>query len=137
MCVVSEDWCVQELRGQISGLEHQLQKTKRRYADTLRYLDRLNSSIHQQRSANSVSPAPQLSSEAAENSDSESVQSWQMLERIPFTGSTGSLPSIGSSLPDELTDEPIPDDRVTQLARELVRKTLSSALARVAQHTHH
>ena len=144
----------QKLRKHISGLEEQLQKTKRRYADTLHYLDRLNHSLHQQRSANSLSPAPLASSEALGSSDTESVQSWQVMDGVQFTGSTGSLPSIGSSVADETDDGPLAppprpvgahlatpvinitaEDRVAELARELVQQTLISALARMTHHS--
>lgn len=140
----------QELKKQISGLEEELQRTKKRYAETLRNLDRLNHSLHRQRCANSLSPAPQPSSElCGANSDSESVQSWQVGEGVQFTGSTGSLPSIGSSVADEPEDLPscsepqqgklsppvihvVADDELTQLARDLVQHTLHSALTRLA-----
>ena len=145
---------MQELKVQISGLEEELQRTKQRYADTLRNLDRLNHSLHQQRCANSLSPCPQASSDVAANSDCESVQSWQVVEGVQFTGSTGSLPSIGSSVAEETEDQPHTppsephrpspapiicvtgaEDKVAQFARELVQHTLHSALTRLAQHS--
>lgn len=141
----------------IDRLEKEVQKTKQRYADTLRKLDRLNHSIHQQRCANSLSPVPQSSTaEVAGGSDCESVQSWQIVDGVQFTGSTGSLPSIGSSIPDEMEDSQsatatsqppgglgqLPtisitlseNDPVSHLAHELVEHTLQSALTRLAQH---
>jgi hypothetical protein len=138
-----------ELKRHISGLERELQKTKMRYAETLRNLGRLNHSLHRQRRANSVSPIPQQSSEVGgANSDSESVQSWQVVEGVQFTGSTGSLPSIGSSVAEETDEHPhsqppqdnvsVPainvvadDDELTQLARDLVHHALHSALTRL------
>ena len=87
------------------------------------------------------------------HSDSESVQSWQVGEGVQFTGSTGSLPSIGSSVASDTSEtrpqtpptnhQPPPgpapviyvvdDNDITQLARQLVHDTLSSALARLRQ----
>jgi chromosome segregation ATPase len=139
-----------QLKRHISGLERELQKTKKRYAETLRNLDRLNLSLHRQRRANSLSPIPQQSSEVGgANSDSESVQSWQVVEGVQFTGSTGSLPSIGSSVAEETDEHPhsqppqddvsVPainvvadDDELTQLARDFVHRALRSALTRLA-----
>lgn len=71
-----------------------------------------------------------------------------------FTGSTGSLPSIGSSLSDgsvedgsqsfdkplEAGSPPCPvikvvdEDRITQLAKDLVKHSLDSALSRLRQY---
>ena len=71
-----------------------------------------------------------------------------MGEGVQFTGSTGSLPSIGSSVAEEPEDLPsysepqqgklsppvihvVADDELTQLARDLVQHTLHSALTRL------
>ena len=145
MCV----WfMMQELKRQISTLEDELQKTKKRYAETLRGLDRLNHSLHRQRGANSLSPAPLSSEVGGANSDSESVQSWQVGEGgHVFTGSTGSLPSIGSSVPEEADNVPplpqqhenmspptiniVDSDKLTELAEYIVQQALHSALTKL------
>lgn len=152
------------------SLEEQLRNTKQRYAKTLHHLDQLNHSMHRQRRANSLTPPPtglldchhQTSSGAStpdlgrrlvlDHSDTESVQSWQVGEGAEFTGSTGSLPSIGSSLSDESGDRPhalgsgdrsvgwrstapvirvTDEDRIAQLAQDIVRQSLHSAVSRL------
>lgn len=148
---------VQEIKGGITKLEDELRNMKQRYADTLRHLDQLNHSIHRQRRANSLTPTPPAELAAGlavdGHSDSESVQSWQVGNGVQFTGSTGSLPSIGSSMASDVSEtrpqtpptnqQPPPgpppvicvveDSDLIQLARQLVHHSLSSALARLQQ----
>ena len=102
---------------------------------------------------------------AAVNSDSESVQSWQMCDGLQYTGSTGSLPSIGTSsvsgesehccrstspqaeqLPLEAVNTPAPaiivtnEDKLVDVARDVVARSLAAAVARLdglsTLHTH-
>ena len=112
----------QEIKSRVDSLAAQLQDTKHRYSSTLRHLEVLNHTIHQQRRTASVIPSnrspimsdhrspslPQLYAGVGEGrgggggvarvcSDSESVQSWQLCDDLQYTGSTGSLPSIGTS----------------------------------------
>ena len=74
-------------------------------------------------------------------------------EEMPFTGSTGSLPSVGSSVSEESEDQthtltpghlsgvasPAPiirvvdEDAVTELAKSLVRHALQSAMTQLWQ----
>ena len=156
-------------------MEEQLKSTKRRYAATMHHLDQLNYSLHRQRRANSLSPfstlpLPQSHHQTAsersspdlapgvvtDRSDSESVQSWQLLgEGVPFTGSTGSLPSVGSSVSEESEDGThtlapghlqlsgvtsqapviriVDEDSVSGLAQSLVHHALQSAVSRLRQ----
>lgn len=147
------------IKSRISSLEQQLRNTKQRYADTLHHLGQLNLSLHRQRRANSLTPVPTASQSpspdlaqrrALDQSDTESVLSWQM-GGAQFTGSTGSLPSIGSSLSDESVEEIsdsldkpsvspadpviriVDEDGITQLAKDLVQQSLDSALSRLQQ----
>ena len=143
------------MKGKINDLEKQLKSTKQRYAETLRDLGHLNHSIHRQRRANSLTPVPkQCDQTTGGGSDSESVQSWQLTENgVQFTGSTGSLPSIGSSINDDIIDEKpchstskptnmatstpviniIDTHSLSQLARDIVQHTITTALARLQQ----
>jgi hypothetical protein len=164
-----------EIKSRINSLEEQLKSTKRRYAATMHHLDQLNYSLHRQRRANSLSPfstlpLPQSHHQTAsersspdlapgvvtDRSDSESVQSWQLLgEGVPFTGSTGSLPSVGSSVSEESEDGThtlapghlqlsgvtsqapviriVDEDSVSGLAQSLVHHALQSAVSRLRQ----
>ena len=72
---------------------------------------------------------------------------------VQFTGSTGSLPSIGSSVAEEAEDKPHPPNTQSatmttpvihvigedlyQVAHDLVWKTIHSALARLRQEQPH
>lgn len=148
------------MKSKITDLECQLKSTKQRYADTLRNLGHLNHSLHRQRRANSLTPTPHPSSDQPGGSDSESVQSWQLTENgVQFTGSTGSLPSIGSStseyntIVDEkpyhpsieavnMTTTPVINvieeeatPSLTELAHEIVKLTIETALVRF-RHEH-
>ena len=173
-CLVQLGLPPQEIKSRIASLEEQLRATKKHYADTLHHLDHLNHGLHQQRRANSLTPAsssllppgthrhtasegstPDLPHRlAADHSDSESVQSWQLGD-TQFTGSTGSLPSIGSSLSDDSVDRPHPpssesqpaqgsfaanpvirvvdENSVAHVAQEVVQRSLSAAVARLQQ----
>ena len=157
-CLVQLGLPPQEIKSRITSLQEQLRATKKRYADTLQHLDHLNHGLHQQRRANSLTPAssfllppgthrhtasegstPDLPHRlAADHSDSESVQSWQLGD-TQFTGSTGSLPSIGSSLSDDSVDRPHPPSSENQLAQgscaatPVIRVVDENSVAHVAQ----
>lgn len=84
-------------------------------------------------------------------SDTESVQSWQVTDGIEFTGSTGSLPSIGTSSLSENSEESpqqqqqhtqegqnptitvTNEDHVTQVARNVVERSLTAAVAKLEE----
>lgn len=118
-----------QIRHHIQGLEKRIVDTKRLYATTLKRLETLNTEIHARRRSVSVSPgcrhrregrldgqrvasSPDLRGMPDGGSDTESLDSLQLGGmKGEFTGSTGSLPSIGTSSVSDYCPTPDPNGK--------------------------
>lgn len=107
---------IEQQQKQIAALEAKIAESKKTYSDTLNKLKHLNTHIHDRRRASSLmnvngrpgaagGQQPHYLATAAACSGLGSLESLCVAD---FTGSTGSLPSIGTSSVSELTPVPTP-----------------------------
>ena len=105
---------LQQMKQRMQDLDSKINESKRAYTATLKRLEALNTEIHHRR-ANSQTLDPRMISSTGNTpqlgrgfkgsySDTESLDSLQ----VPggFTGSTGSLPSLGTSSVSETSPSP-------------------------------
>ena len=121
------DISLQQIKRHIQGLEGKIRESKRVYSATLGRLETLNVEIHErrrsysalhtsvrgaigdERKSSSASNTPELRKREQGGSDTESLESLQLGDmRGEFTGSTGSLPSIGTSSVSDYCPTPEP-----------------------------
>ena len=148
----------QKQRQLIQDLQNQIKDTKKTYTSTLKRLETLNMAIHERRRSATPtpssmiqgkvvreedprqtasaghSPVPQrlhiLGIPSEQRSSSGSLESLQLGDQGPqFTGSTGSLPSIGTS---SISDDSPPPDINGGEAPKITADNLSSKLEAVA-----
>ena len=130
----------QELHQHIQHLENKIKESKRVYTDTLRKLEKLNMAMHESRRSKGklVREDPRQTASAGHSPEHLEVPDGERsrtasLESlgepgVQFTGSTGSLPSIGTS---SVSDNCSTPDTNGEEAPAIANNTLHSKLEEV------